>query len=202
MRGQYVGYRDEEGVPKDSETATFAAIKLEVDNWRWQGVPFYLRSGKAMSCRTTQIVVQFKPTPHHLFAEPENGQLEANRLVIQVQPDEGIQLHLQTKVPDAGMLLREADLDFNFRETFNSVMPDSYQRLLLDAMSGDASLFARSDEVEFAWKIMDPIIQGWVTSDAPPLGLYEPGFWGPDYSTEWMHDQNRNWFDVCPVLPH
>jgi glucose-6-phosphate 1-dehydrogenase len=200
VRGQYEGYRNEEGVPADSTTATFGAIKLEIDNWRWQGVPFYLRSGKSMSCRTTQIVIQFKPTPHALFSQSDNGTLEANRLVIQVQPDEGLQLHLQTKVPDAGMLLRETDLDFSFREEYNTPLPDSYQRLLLDAMNGDASLFARSDEVELAWDIMDPIIQAWNSPHAPPLGFYEPGFWGPQYSMEWMHEQNRNWFDVCPVL--
>ena len=200
VRGQYLGYLDEEGVPADSKTATFAALKLHIDNWRWNDVPFYLRSGKAMSCRTTQIVVQFKPTPHTLFANTGTDLLDANRLVIQVQPDEGIQLHLQTKVPDAGMLLRETDLDFNFRQEYNAPMPDAYQRLLLDAMTGDASLFARSDEVELAWKIVDPIIAGWESGYAPPLGTYEPGFWGPEYSTDWMQDEGRNWFDVCPVL--
>src|SRR5690606_27395907 len=114
LRGQYEGYREEEGVPADSQTATFAALKLHIDNWRWHGVPFYLRSGKAMSCRTTQIVIQFREPPHMLFNEGARH-LEANRLVVQIQPAEGIQLHLQTKVPDAGMKLRLTDLDFRFK---------------------------------------------------------------------------------------
>ena len=123
VRGQYIGYRSETGVADDSQTATFGVVKLHVDNWRWDGVPFYLRSGKAMSCRTTQIVIQFKPTPHALFTNCGTCLSEANRLVIQVQPAEGIQLHLQTKIPDAGMSLRETDLDFNFEKLTTSECP-------------------------------------------------------------------------------
>ena len=126
----------------DSQTATFAAVKLHVDNWRWQGVPFYLRSGKAMSCRTTQMVIQFREPPHMLFESQRSHEFDSNRLVIQIQPAEGIQLHFQTKVPDAGMDLRLTDLDFRFSKQFAQELPDSYQRLLLDAMHGDASLFA------------------------------------------------------------
>ncbi len=199
LRGQYDGYRAEEGVPDDSENATFAVIKLHVDNWRWQGVPFYLRSGKAMSCRTTQLVIQFREPPHTLFGESDSRLGEGNRLVIQVQPAEGLQLHLQTKVPDQGMKIRETDLDFRFSK-LHGEMPDAYQRLLLDAMNGDASLFARSDEVELAWTIIDPIIAAWNSPAAPPLESYEPGYWGPLSSIEWMRDQGREWFDVCPVL--
>jgi glucose-6-phosphate 1-dehydrogenase len=200
IRGQYVGYTDEPDVRDESQTATFAAVKLRIDNWRWQGVPFYLRSGKAISCRTTQIVIQFRPPPHLLFNDRSNSSFEANRLVIQIQPAEGIQLHFQTKVPDAGMNLRLTDLDFRFGEHFAETLPDAYQRLLLDALNGDASLFARSDEVETAWKIVDPIISTWASSGEPPLLRYEPGCWGPEYGTEWMRAQGREWFDVCPVL--
>ncbi len=199
VRGQYAGYLQEAGVPPDSHTATFAAIKLNIDNWRWQGVPFYLRSGKAMSCRTTQLVIQFREPPHTLFPETDGGQFNCNRLVIQVQPAEGIQLHLQTKVPDAGMRVRETDMDFRFSQLRDS-MPDAYQRLLLDALNGDAALFARSDEVELAWRIIDPIIAAWQSPAAPPLEVYPRGEWGPPSCTQWMRDQGREWFDVCPVL--
>lgn len=200
VRGQYRGYATTEGVRPGSRTATFAAVKLWVDNWRWQGVPFYLRSGKAMSCRTTQIVVQFREPPHMLFPDGPKSAAESNRLVIQVQPAEGIQLHFETKVPDAGMKLRQTDLDFRFQREFRGTMPEAYERLLLDALEGDASLFARADEVEAAWAICDPILKQWEQADRPKLHIYEPGLWGPQESTEWMTAQGRQWFDICPVL--
>jgi len=200
VRGQYQGYREEPGVAAESRTATFAAVKLLVDNWRWQGVPFYLRSGKAMSCQTTQIVIQFRQPPHLLFEGGPRGVREANRLVIQIQPAEGIQLHFQTKVPDAGMQMRLTDLSFRFQERFSGVMPDAYQRLLLDVMLGDASLFARADEVELAWGIIDPIQSTWDQQDVSELYAYERGGWGPEESAEWMYYQGRQWFDTCPVL--
>ena len=200
VRGRYKGYLDEEGVPSDSNTATFAAIKLHVDNWRWKDVPFYLRSGKAMSCRTTQIVIQFREPPHMLFADGRGKSHDANRLVIQIQPAEGIQLHFQTKVPDAGMKLRMTDLDFSFGREFSGSLPDAYQRLLLDTINGDASLFARSDEVELAWGIIDPILAAWESPAAPKLEEYPVAEWGPICCTQWMQSQGRDWFDVCPVL--
>jgi len=200
FRGQYRGYLAAEGVAPGSRTATFAAVKLWIDNWRWQGVPFYLRSGKAMSCRTTQIVIQFREPPHMLFPEGPRNSLESNQLVIQVQPAEGIQLHIETKVPDAGMKLRRTDLDFRFQREFRGTMPDAYERLLLDALEGDASLFARADEVEAAWTICDPILREWQDADQPTLHDYDPGCWGPTECTEWMQAQGRQWFDTCPVL--
>jgi len=200
IRGQYRKYRDEQGVPADSETATFGAIKLHIDNWRWQDVPFLLRSGKAMSCRTTQIVIQFRAAPHMMFEGGPRAAFESNRLVIQVQPAEGIQLHFQTKVPDAGVKLRLTDLGFNFRDKFAGGMPEAYERLLLDVLHGDASLFSRADEVELAWSIIDPIQKGWEHPGWPPLAFYEGGAWGPPNSTEWMCRQYREWFDTCPVL--
>jgi glucose-6-phosphate 1-dehydrogenase len=201
FRGQYRGYRQEPGVAADSQTATFAAVRLAVDNWRWQGVPFYLRSGKVMSCRTSQIVIQFRNPPHMVFAGSSRS-CEANRLVIQIQPAEGIQLHLETKVPDAGMRLRMTDLDFSFQKEFHGDIPDSYQRLLLDTLQGDASLFARADEVETAWTIIDPILAAWKDLGQPKLAIYEPGGWGPVESNEWMDQGGCSWFDVCPVLAH
>ncbi len=200
VRGHYRGYRNEPGVAPDSQAATFASLRLEVDNWRWQGVPFYLRSGKAMSCRTTQIVIQFRQPPTMLFQTGPRAHREANRLVIQVQPDEGIQLHFQTKVPDAGMQLRLTQLDFRFAREFTAQIPEAYERLLLDAMVGDASLFARADEVELAWGIIDPIVAAWHEHRQPPLCTYEPGLWGPEESTRWMQEQGRDWFDTCPVI--
>lgn len=199
LRAQYRNYRQEPGVPPNSQTATFAAVKLGVSNWRWQGVPFYLRSGKAMSCRTTQIVIQFRRPPHLVF-NSHSAHCQADKLVIQVQPAEGIQLHFQTKVPDAGMQLRMTDLDFQFAREFHGVMPEAYERLLLDAFQGDASLFARSDEVELAWGIIDPILQAWQQTGKPDVLQYEPALWGPEQSTEWMRQQGREWFDICPVL--
>ena len=198
VRGQYAGYRDEDGVPATSDTATFAALKLFIDNWRWQGVPFYLRSGKAMSCRTTQIVVQFREPPHMLFGS--QSPFGSNRLVVQIQPAEGIQLHFQTKVPDADMRLQMTELDFDFRRAFQAPSPDAYERLLQDVAAGDASLFARSDEVELAWSIIDPIVEAWQSPAAPNLEIYEPAAWGPDRCTEWMRNQQREWFDSCPIL--
>ena len=199
VRGQYLGYREEEGVPSDSQTETFAALKFYIDNWRWRGVPFYLRSGKGMSCRTTQIVIQFREPPHMLFGDQKSYRPEANRLVIQIQPAEGLQLYFQSKVPDSDMRLRLSELDFRF-DSSGKELPDAYQRLLLDAMLGDPGLFARSDEVEQAWRIMDPIIAAWRSPAAPQLFTYETGMWGPTESSEWMEKQGRNWLDSCPIL--
>jgi glucose-6-phosphate 1-dehydrogenase len=200
LRGQYAGYRNEPGVAADSQTATFAAVKLAIDNWRWQGVPFYLRSGKAMSCRTTQIVIQFRSPPTMVFGGGSSRVCDANKLVVQIQPAEGIQLLFQTKVPDAGMKLRLTELDFSFQREFAGVMPEAYERLLLDVFQGDASLFARADEVELAWGIIDPIIAAWEKTAQPPLEIYEPGMWGPASSSAWIERHGCSWFDVCPVI--
>ena len=204
LRAQYKGYKQEEGVAPESQTPTWATAKLKIDNWRWQGVPFYLRSGKAMSCRTTQIVIQFRDPPHMLFATEKNKRrkVEANRLIIHIQPAEGIQVHFQTKVPDAGMSMRLTTLDFRFDSQFAGTMPDGYERLLLDVMTGDPSLFARADEVELAWGIVDPIMAAWHETDQPAMTEYEKGMWGPDEAIYWMGGDNRQWLDVCPVLAH
>jgi glucose-6-phosphate 1-dehydrogenase len=200
VRGQYEGYLDEPGVAPGSQVATFGAIRLEIDNWRWQGVPFYLRSGKAMSCRTTQIVIGFREPPLELFTEGSPVHREANRLVIQIQPAEGIQLHFHTKVPGDGMRLRMTDLSFSYSREFRARLPEAYEPLLLDVMTGDASLFARSDEVEKSWEIIDPFVRAWASPDMRPIDRYTPGDWGPAASTQWMEAQGRTWFDMCPVL--
>ena len=201
VRGQYDGYLDEPGVAAGSRTATFGALRLEIDNWRWQGVPFYLRSGKCMSCRTTQIVIGFRQPPLELFAPaPRRVPREANRLVIQIQPAEGIQLHFHTKVPGEGMLLRLTDLAFSYSREFAGRLPEAYEPLLLDVLTGDASLFARADEVEKSWQIIDPFVRAWNSIDLPPIDRYAPGQWGPQASVDWMAAQGRTWFDLCPVL--
>ncbi|MBI1900041.1 MAG: glucose-6-phosphate dehydrogenase [Planctomycetia bacterium] len=197
FRAQYEGYRKHERVANDSQTATFAAVRLGVDNWRWQGVPFYLRSGKAMDCRSTQIMIQFRQPPHLLFASRQESAIQPNRLVIQIQPAEGIYLQLQSKVPDAGMKVRTTELDFRFCERR---LPEAYERLLLDVLSGDASLFARADEVELSWRIIDPIARAWEEQGVPPLHIYERGTWGPAECGAWMAQDGREWLDVCPVL--
>ena len=199
VRGRYQGYLKEPGVPRTSQTETFAILKMYVDNWRWKNVPFYLRSGKAMSCRSSQIVIQFKSPPHLLFGSKVRD-FDANRLVIQIQPAEGLQLHVQSKVPDTEMKTRTSTLDFRFGGDDTGRMPDGYQRLLIDALSGDPSLFARSDEVELSWGIVDPILAAWRSPAAPQLLDYPPGLWGPEEATEWMREQRREWFDVCPVI--
>ena len=197
VRGQYQGYLDEEGVEADSSTETFAALQFNIDNWRWKGVPFYLRSGKGMSCRTTQIVIDFREPPHLLFGDSDTAP-QANRLVIQIQPAEGIQLLFQSKVPEQEMAMRQSQLDFRFDG--KGSLPDAYQRLLQDAFEGDASLFARSDEVELAWRIIDPIIAAWRSPAAPRMSMYPVGGWGPEACSKWMAKQGRSWFDVCPVI--
>ena len=199
VRGQYRGYRKEQGVGGESQTETYAVLKFLIDNWRWKDVPFYLRSGKAMSCRTTQIVIQFRRPPHLLFNAQGSCKPEANRLVLQIQPAEGLQLHFQSKVPDAEMRMRMSELDFRF-DSGGSGLPDAYERLLQDAISGDASLFARSDEVERAWELIDPIIAAWRSPAAPELLSYEPGLWGPEGARQWMQQEGRQWFDVCPII--
>jgi len=199
VAGRYQGYLEEKGVAPNSRTATFGAIKLHVDNWRWQGVPFYLRSGKAMNCRTTQIVIQFRQPPHLIFNHNAGSEPQANQLVMHIQPAEGMQLHFLTKVPDAGMKMRMTSLDFRYQQ-FDKALPEAYERLLLDVLLGDPSLFARADEVELAWKIIDPFVAAWAQTDRPPPHTYAVGEWGPDSSRQWMERQGREWLDVCPVL--
>ena len=201
VRGQYRSYRDEPGVDKASRTATYAALRLMIDNWRWKDVPIFLRSGKGMSCRTTQIVIQFRQPPHMMFDRGKREQFfEANRLLIQIQPAEGIQIYFQTKVPDTDMQMRETEFKFNFRDSYQGELPEAYERLLLDALHGDASLFARNDEVEAAWRIIDPIQQTWDNRIASDPDFYEINEWGPASAGDWIRRFNAEWFDFCPLI--
>ena len=192
--GQYRTYRDEAGVSLDSDTATYAALRLYVDNWRWQGVPFYLRSGKALSNKSTEIIIQFRNPPHMLFPLAEDEDIPANTLAIFVQPDEGFQLEFQTKTPEAGLQMRKAELEFHYHEAFSGqAIPDAYERLLLDALNGDASLFTRADEIEQAWSIVDPIIAGFNRPEAPRPFYYSEGSWGPVEASRFLATDGRAW---------
>jgi glucose-6-phosphate 1-dehydrogenase len=187
------GYRDEPGVAPNSQTATYAALQLLIDNWRWRDVPFYLRSGKRMAAKTTQIVIQFKRVPHLMFPQSPGDGITPNILWLFLQPDEGIHLRFEAKEPGAGMRTRSVDMEFHYAEDFDRALPDAYERLLLDAMQADASLFARADEIELAWGLVDPILAGWEQPDAPPLVFYEPGSWGPAEADELLAQDGRAW---------
>ena len=180
LRGQYEGYGQTPGVAVDSQTATYGSLKLFVDNWRWQGVPFYLRSGKALANKSSEIVIRFQCPPHLMFDLPRDYELTPNVLSIFIQPDEGIHLKFETKVPDSPQETRSVDMEFHYRSSFpDAAVPEAYERLLLDALKGDASLFARSDEIDLSWRLIDPLIQAWRSPEAPPLAIYEPGSSGP-----------------------
>jgi glucose-6-phosphate 1-dehydrogenase len=200
VRGQYRGYRDEPGVAPDSQTPTYAALQLLVDNWRWRDVPFHLRSGKQMTAKTTEIAIQFKCVPHLMFPLPPGKGLTPNVLSICLQPDEGIHLRFEAKEPGAGMQTRSVDMEFHYAEDFGTgALPDAYERLLLDAIQGDASLFARADGIEMAWGLIDPILAGWEQPDAPPLVFYEPGSWGPTEADDFLTQDGRAWYYGCGV---
>ena len=191
VRGQYRGYRRAQKVSPDSQTATYGALKLWVDNWRWQGVPFYLRSGKALARKASEIVLEFKCPPHLLFNLPA---FEPNMIALRIQPDEGIFLSFEAKVPDTPEDTRSVEMDFHYHEYFGSgQLPDAYERLLLDVLNGDPSLFPRKDGIEAAWQLMDPIIAGWQTPAAPPLSIYEPGSWGPAAADELLARDGQRW---------
>ncbi|MBI5877461.1 MAG: glucose-6-phosphate dehydrogenase [Chloroflexi bacterium] len=194
VRGQYLGYRNEEGVAPNTQTATYAALRLFIDNWRWQGVPFYLRSGKALAEKNTVIVVQFKRPPHSMFPMSPDRDLTPNRLAIRLQPDEGMLLRFEAKVPATTADMRSVNMDFSYDESFGpKAIPEAYERLLLDALHGDQALFTRSDQIELAWTLMDPLIAACSTPDAPPLAIYEQGSWGPYQADEFMARDGRAW---------
>jgi glucose-6-phosphate 1-dehydrogenase len=195
VRGQYEGYLAEDGVGKNSTTETFAAVRLFIDNWRWQGVPFYLRSGKLLKEKISEITVQFRRPPTQILdVQAGKTELFTNRLSIQIQPNEGMHLRFLAKVPDEGMQTRPVEMAFNFRESFGAkAIPEAYERLLLDALNGDASLFARSDEIELAWKFIDSIREGWESEYAPPMMQYEKGTWGPGAADDLLGREGRWW---------
>jgi glucose-6-phosphate 1-dehydrogenase len=203
VRGQYRGYRDEPGVDPSSVSPTFAALELLIDNWRWRDVPFYLRSGKRLAEKTTQIAIQFKSVPHLMFPMPSDEQITSNVLSLCLQPDEGIHLRFEAKEPGTGMRPRSVNMAFHYAVDFGaSALPDAYERLLLDAMQGDASLFARSDEIEVAWHLIDSIAASWDVPGAAPLAFYEPGSWGTAEADALLRDEGRGWHQSCGRQQH
>jgi glucose-6-phosphate 1-dehydrogenase len=202
-RGQYgagwiegekiVGYREEEGVAAHSFTETFAALKLFVDNWRWQGVPFYLRTGKRLPVKATEVCIRFLPAPHRSFPPAAVGDWPPNQLVLQIQPDEGIRLRFQAKRPGLQLRLASADMRFSYRATFEDEPPEAYETLLLDVMLGDATLFKRVDQVEAAWQVVDPILEAWQATAPEDFPNYRAGSWGPESAELLIAQDGRTW---------
>ena len=202
VRGQYArgwvggeevpGYLEEEGVAPDSRTETFVAMRVEIDNWRWAGTPFYVRAGKRLPRRVTEIAIRFRPVPHLPFAPTDQtGDVEPNELVLAVQPDEGASLRIVAKVPGQTMNVRPVQMEFSYGESFLSASPEAYERLLHDALRGDATLFTRADEVEEEWKVVDPILESWASG--PPPTPYEAGSQGPADADELLAARGRAW---------
>jgi len=202
VRGQYgsgwvaaqpvKGFREEPEVDPQSETETFLAARFQVDDWRWSGVPFYLRTGKRLPKRATEIAIQFKEVPHRLFRDAAVDP-EPNVLAIRIQPDEGILLRFGSKVPGLGLDIRTVTMDFTYGSAFSVDSPDAYETLILDAMLGDASLFTRADEVESAWSIATPIVDSWLDGPAPEFPNYPAGTWGPEAAEELIERDGRHW---------
>jgi glucose-6-phosphate 1-dehydrogenase len=201
VRGQYragyvdgkavPGYREEPDAPKQSKTETFVALKAEIDTWRWAGVPFYLRTGKRMSDRLAEIVVRFKQIPHSIFNQPTST-FQPNSLVIRLQPDEGLSLNLMAKTPGDSMRLKQAELELDFREQFKAPRMEAYERLLLDVLRGQLTLFMRGDELEAAWEWVEPILNHWEQDDNSPLP-YASGTWGPAASSALIGRDGLQW---------
>lgn len=208
IRGQYVaskikgeqvlGYREEEGVDPNSKTETYVALKFYIDNWRWGGVPFYVRTGKRMPTKVTEIVIHFKQTPHYLFSK-KDGSEACNQLIIRIQPDEGILLKFGMKVPGAGFNVQNVNMDFHYSDLSNVNLPTAYERLLLDAMLGDSTLYARGDAVEEAWKFLSPIQNAWENDKSIKIYGYPAGTWGPESADELIEYQHT-WRYPCKNL--
>ena len=202
VRGQYTkgwvlgeqvaAYREEKNVAVDSQTETFASLRLFIDNWRWAGVPFYIRAGKRLPKRVTEIRVQFKRPPHLTFGREAMQEVDPNAITLRIQPEEGISLKFGAKVPSAGLRIRSVTMDFQYMTSFLVEAPEAYERLLLDCMIGDPTLFTRADEVETAWKLIDPIEESW-RNGRPPLGMYAAGTWGPPEAARLLQADGREW---------
>lgn len=196
--GQYRGYLNEPNVPADSRTPTYAMIRFFIDNWRWQGVPFYLRSGKKLEDKVSEIIIQFKKPPHMIFPLSTDLEGSSNLLAMCLQPDEGIHLRFDAKVPDTVAQTRSVDMDYHYRDFFKKKdIPEAYERLLLDVIMGDASLFTRADQTELSWALFDPIINYWEDPSSPRPEIYEPGSWGPQSAATLLQSENRQWIQLC-----
>jgi glucose-6-phosphate 1-dehydrogenase len=209
VRGQYFagvvngqpqpGYRQEPKVRPDSNVETYVALKLFVDNWRWSGVPFYLRTGKCLPLSASEVRVQFRPTPHVLFAAAGNGRLDANALTLRLQPNEGISMRFNGKVPGTSLAVRPVRMHFAYDAEFGAYTPEAYERLLLEAMEGDATLFIRRDEVETAWQIVDSIRRGWEGRSLTNREFYAAGTWGPVAAEDLLAESGHVWHDPHPT---
>ncbi len=209
IRGQYlastikgekaIGYRDEVGVNPESKTETYAALKFYIDNWRWGGVPFYIRTGKRLPTRVTEAVIHFRPTPHYLFAGSGNGESH-NQLVIRIQPDEGILLKFGMKTPGAGFDVQTVNMDFHYSDLAMERLPEAYERLLLDSMTGDSTLFARGDAVMAAWNFLDPVLAEWRNNPCVPIHGYPAGTWGPERADDLIEGADMTWRYPCKNL--
>jgi glucose-6-phosphate 1-dehydrogenase len=200
IRGECVtGYRHEKGVAVDSRTETYIAIKFFINNWRWGGVPFYMRTGKRLPTRVTEIVIHFKQTPHHLFQRGA-GILSSNQLIIRIQPDEGILLKFDMKEPGAGFNVKNVNMDFHYSDLTDTRVPSAYERLLHDVMEGDSTLFSRDDEVETAWKFLEPIQKAWANNKDIKIFGYPAGTWGPEHANELIEGEGLTWRYPCKNL--
>jgi glucose-6-phosphate 1-dehydrogenase len=187
-----VGYREEEGVPPDSRTETYAALRLHVSNWRWSGVPFYLRTGKQLARKVTEIAVILKPVPHMAFRSSGSVGVQANQIILTLQPNEGVSVSLGAKIPGSLMRIRPVNMEFRYGTSFLSESPEAYERLILDAMRGDATLFTRDDEIEALWGIIDPILTAWHEDTSSPIPEYAAGSAGP-VQAEALLEEGRRW---------
>jgi glucose-6-phosphate 1-dehydrogenase len=192
VRGQYTGYRSEEGVASESDTETFIALRCYIDNWRWAGVPFYLRTGKRLPKRVTEVVLRFCRVPHLPFAPVRTRGVGPNELVLRIQPDEGIRLCFAAKVPGPEFELRTVAMDMTWAEEFGTEPPEAYERLLYDALDGDATLFIRSDETDAAWRVVQPVLDAWADDPGQPIG-YPAGSWGPREADRLLERDGRAW---------
>ncbi len=203
IRGQYTesvikgkkvpGYCQEKGVATDSRTETYVATKFYIDNWRWNGVPLYVRTGKRLPVRVTEIVIYFKPTPHHIFCRQHEMTNSYNQLIIRIQPDEGLLLKFGMKVPGAGYKVQNVNMDFRYSSLADVYLPNAYERLLLDCMLGDSTLYARGDAVECAWKFVNPILNLWKNEPEQTLFGYPAGSWGPKEADDLIEESNLTW---------
>ncbi len=210
IRGQYIdskvrgeevpGYRNEEGVDPNSKTETYVAMKFAIDNWRWAGVPFYIRTGKRLPTRVTEVVIHFKPNHHHLFAHKGDLSNQQNTLVLRIQPNEGILMKFDMKIPGAGFNTETVNMDFHYDELTDVYVPGAYERLILDCMQGDATLYARGDSTEAAWEFIDPILQAWEKDDNIPVYGYPAGTWGPEHADELIEGEHMQWRYPCSNL--
>lgn len=201
IKGKYAkSYREEKGVAPDSRTDTYLAMKLFIDNWRWGGVPFYIRTGKRLPTRVSEIVIHFKPTPQNLFVENKEFCNDGNQLVLRIQPDEGILLKTGMKVPGNGYQVKKVNMDFHYSQLEGTYVPEAYERLLLDCMVGDSTLYIRGDALEATWKFVQPIIDFWENNPDAPLHGYPAGSWGPNCADDLIEGEYQTWRYPCKNL--